>query len=178
MIIDIAFAIVLLLAVIKGYQKGLIVAVFSIIAFVAGIAAALKLSALVAVWLQQATNITVQWLPFISFLLVFVIVVLLVRMGAKFIEGAVNLVLLGWLNKTAGIVLYAVLYIIIFSVFLFYAQQLHLFADASIQESATWPYIIPWAPKVIDTIGSVVPWFKDMFQELGIFFESVNEKIK
>jgi membrane protein required for colicin V production len=110
--------------------------------------------------------------------MVFVFVVLLVRMGAKFIEGAVNLALLGWLNKTAGIILYAALYTIIFSVFLFYAQQLHLFAEATIQQSVTWPYIIPLAPKVIDTIGTVIPWFKDMFQELGIFFESVNEKIK
>jgi membrane protein required for colicin V production len=177
MIIDIAFAIVIVLAVIKGYQKGLIVAVFSIVAFIAGIAAALKLSAFVASWLQQATNIGAKWLPFVSFLLVFVAVVLLVRIGAKFIEGAVNFVFLGWLNKTGGIVLYSVLFTIIFSVFLFYAQQLHLFADATIKESATWPYIIQWAPRVIDTIGTVIPWFKDMFEELGNFFGTVNEKM-
>ena len=39
--IDIAFAIILIIACIKGYQKGLIIAVFSIIAFIIGLAAAL-----------------------------------------------------------------------------------------------------------------------------------------
>jgi membrane protein required for colicin V production len=86
-------------------------------------------------------------------------------------------VLLGWLNKILGIILYAVLYIIILSVFLFYTQQMNVFAATTIQESVTYPYIIPWAPEVIDAIGTVIPWFKDLFHELGTFFGMVNEKI-
>lgn len=177
MIIDILVAVALVMAVIKGFQKGFIIAVFSVVAFIAGIAAALKLSASVAAWLGTTTNIGTRWLPFLSFLLVFIAVVLLVRLGAKFIEGTVTFVLLGWLNKILGIILYAVLYIIILSVFLFYTQQMNVFAATTIQESVTCPYIIPWAPKVIDAIGSVIPWFKDLFRELGTFFGMVNEKI-
>ncbi|MBS4065445.1 MAG: CvpA family protein [Chitinophagaceae bacterium] len=177
MIIDILVAVAFVMAVIKGFQKGFIIAVFSVVAFIAGIAAALKLSASVAAWLGTTTNIGTRWLPFLSFLLVFIAVVLLVRLGAKFIEGAVTFVLLGWLNKILGIILYAVLYIIILSVFLFYTQQMNVFAATTIQESVTYPYIIPWAPKVIDAIGTVIPWFKDLFQELGTFFGTVNEKI-
>ncbi len=177
MMIDILVAIALVVAVVKGFQKGFIIAVFSVFAFVAGIAAALKLSASVASWLGTTTNIGAKWLPFLSFVLVFIAVILVVRLGAKFIEGAVTFALLGWLNKLLGVLLYAVLYIIILSVFLFYTQQLNLFTAETIQESITYPYIIPWAPKVIDTIGSILPWFKDLFQELGTFFGSVNEKI-
>ncbi len=40
MIIDILFGILLLLAVIKGWRRGLIIAVFSVIAIIVGIAAA------------------------------------------------------------------------------------------------------------------------------------------
>jgi membrane protein required for colicin V production len=36
MLIDFAFAALLILAIIKGYQKGLILAIFSIIAFIIG----------------------------------------------------------------------------------------------------------------------------------------------
>jgi membrane protein required for colicin V production len=177
MIIDILVAVALVMAVIKGFQKGFIVAIFSVLAFIAGIAAALKLSASVAAWLGTTTNIGARWLPFLSFLLVFIAVVLLVRLGAKFIEGAVTFALLGWLNKLSGIILYALLYIIILSVFLFYTKQLNLFAATTIKESVTYPYIIPWAPKVIDTIGIVIPLFKDLFRELGTFFGTFNEKI-
>ena len=177
MAIDILVAFALVLAVIKGIQKGFIVAVFSVLAFIVGIAAALKLSASVANWLDGATNIGAKWLPFISFVLVFIAVVLLVRMGAKFIESAVQLALMGWVNKLLGVVLYAVLYSIIVSVFLFYAQQLNLFADATMNQSVTWPYIRPWAPVVIAKIGDVVPLFKNLFVQLGDFFEKVNHQV-
>jgi len=176
MIIDILIAVTLVIAVIKGIQKGFIVAVFSVLAFIVGIAAALKLSATVANWLGDATNIGAKWLPFLSFLLVFIIVILLVRMGAKFFESAIQLALIGWLNKLLGVVLYAVLYIIIVSVFLFYAQQLHLFADATMNQSVTWPYIRPWAPVVIEKIGAVIPLFKDLFEQLVNFFEKINQQ--
>lgn len=177
MIIDIIVAVALVVAVIKGFQKGLIVAVFSILAFIAGLAAALKLSTVVAAWLQQSTNIGAKWLPAVSFILVFIVVVLLVRLGAKLIENVVEFAFLGWVNKIGGVLLYAVLYIIIISIFLFYAQQLQLFSQKSIDESVTWKWIIPWGPKVINGLGVVIPWFKDMFEELQRFFSSVNEKI-
>jgi membrane protein required for colicin V production len=177
MIIDILVAIALVMAIIKGFQKGFIIAVFSVLAFIAGIAAALKLSATVAAWLDTTTNIAVRWLPFLSFILVFIAVILLVRIGAKFIEGAITFALMGWLNKLLGVVLYAVLYTVILSVFLFYTQQLNLFAAPTIRESVTYAYIIPWAPKIIDALGTVIPWFKDLFEELATFFRTMNEKI-
>mgnify|MGYP002777245828 CR=1 FL=1 len=177
MIIDIIAAVALVTAIIKGFQKGFIIAVFSVLAFIAGIAAALKLSASVAVWLGTSTNIGVKWLPFLSFLLVFIAVILLVRMGAKFLESAVKLVFMGWLNKLLGIFFFGVLYMIILSVFIFYAQQLHLFADSSLSQSVTWPYIKPWAPVVIEKIGIIIPVFRDLFEQLSNFFESVNKQI-
>ena len=174
MIIDVAVAAILLMAIIKGYQRGLIVALFSVLAFIAGIAAALKLSSTVAVWLGESTNLGARWLPFVSFCIVFLGVVLLVRLGASFIEKAVQLVLLGWLNKTLGILLYLFLYTVILSVFLFYAQKLHVFSDAVVKESVTFNYISPWGPGVIDGLGLLLPLFKNMFDELGTFFSSMQ----
>jgi membrane protein required for colicin V production len=177
MIIDVVVGAALLMAIIKGYQKGLIVALFSILAFVAGIAAALKLSTTVASWLDESTNIGVQWLPFISFLLVFLGVVLLVRMGASFLEKGVQLVFLGWLNKVLGIILFILLYMIILSVFLFYAYKMKLFSESAVQESVTFEYIYPWAPRVIETIGLLIPVFKNMFEELTNYFNSLKTTV-
>ena len=86
MIIDIIVAVILILAIIKGYRQGLIVAFFSLIAFIVGLAAALKLSVVVAGYIGKAVNVSDKWLPIISFAVVFLIVVLLVRIGAKFIQ--------------------------------------------------------------------------------------------
>ncbi len=175
--IDIIFAVLLIIAVIKGLRKGLVVAVFSIIAFIIGIAAALKLSAVVAVYLQKNITVSSKWLPFISFALVFLVVVILVNWGGRLIEKTFKMAFLGWANRLGGVVLYLLLYGIIFSVFLFYAEKFNLFEPATIKHSVTYPYIRPWAPKVIDGFGKIVPLFKDSFTQLEAFFQSLSDKI-
>ena len=72
MIIDIIFAIVLLLAFIHGYKKGIIHSIVSLIALVIGIMAAVRLSELAAVYLDRWFNIASRYLPLISFILVFI----------------------------------------------------------------------------------------------------------
>jgi membrane protein required for colicin V production len=172
-IIDFIFAALMVLAFLKGWQRGLIVALFSIIAFIIGLAAALKLSTAVAGWLGSSTNVSAKWLPFISFALVFFVVVLLVRLGGKLIEKTFQAVMLGWANRIAGILLYAALYTIIFSIFLFYAEKIQLLKPATVTSSLTYTFIEPWGPKVIDGFGAVIPLFKDMFAELEIFFDKL-----
>ena len=175
--IDIIFGALMLTAIFKGVRKGFIVAFFSIVAFVLGLAAALKLSATMATYLQNSVTISGKWLPFASFVIVFLVVVLLVNIGAKLIQKTFEMVMLGWLNRLGGIVLYIVLYLIIFSIFLFYAQKIHLFSEASIQDSKTYLYLLPWGPKVMEQLGKFIPIFKDMFAQLGDYFQGVSTEI-
>ncbi len=177
MLIDIVFAILLITACIKGYQKGLIIAIFSVLAFVIGLAAALKLSAAVAHYLQGSVNVSARWMPVISFAVVFLAVVLLIRLGAKLVEKTFQAVLLGWVNRIGGIVLYAALYMIIFSVFLFYASKMQLISESTIKASVTYGFVQPWAPAVIDNFGKVIPLFKDTFADLENFFGNLGNKI-
>lgn len=178
MLIDAAFAILIVVACIKGFRKGLIIALFSMIAFIAGLAAALKLSAVVAEKLSTNINAAGKWLPFISFVLVFLIVVLLVNLAARLLQKSVELVLLGWLNKLGGILFFIILYSIIFSIFLFYAVQLHFLKEEAIRSSICYPYLQPIGPSVINKLGSIIPFFKDMFSMLQEFFAGVSNKIE
>ncbi|MES2882370.1 MAG: CvpA family protein, partial [Bacteroidota bacterium] len=75
MLLDIIAIGLLIFAIYKGLRKGLIVALFSFIAFIVGLAAALKLSAVAAGYIGQAVSISDRWLPVIAFFLVFFIVV-------------------------------------------------------------------------------------------------------
>lgn len=177
MIIDIVVALFIILAVIKGYRQGLIVALFSVIAFIVGLAAALKLSVVVAGYIGNAVNISDKWLPIISFAVVFFIVVLLVRLGAKFIEKSVELAMLGWLNKLGGILLYAGLYILIFSILIFYADQLGFIKPETKNESVTYAYVQPWGPKLMEGLGKIIPIFKGMFKDLEDFFDGVSKQV-
>ena len=177
MIIDIIVAIILILAAIKGFRQGLIVALFSFIALIIGVAAAMKLSVVAAGYIGKAVNISDKWLPIISFAVVFLIVVLLVRLGAKFIQKTIELAMLGWVNRVGGILLYAGLYIIIFSVLLFYADQMNFIKPETKRESVTYSFIQPWGPKLMDGLGKIIPVFKGMFQDLEDFFDNVSKEV-
>jgi membrane protein required for colicin V production len=176
MIIDIIFVALMVLAVFKGLRNGLVVALFSFLAFIIGLAAAMKLSVVVAEYLADNTNISQKWLPVLAFVIVFFFVVLLVRLGAKAIEGALRLVMLGWLNKIGGIIFYALLYLFIFSILLFYAQQLNMIKPQVADVSVSFKYIYPLAPKVMEGLGAVLPFFRDMFASLESFFEKLAQK--
>jgi len=175
MFIDILFLLLMLVACVKGYSKGFIVALFSIVGFIAGLAAALKLSAYAAEKLSGTFNASGKWLPFISFLLVFLVVVILVNLGGKLIQKSVELVMLGWLNRFGGILLFALLYSILFSIFLFYAVQLKILSTETVQASQVYPFLQPLGPLVINSLGSVIPLFKNMFAELQEFFGKLPE---
>ncbi|MGB3163682.1 MAG: CvpA family protein, partial [Chitinophagaceae bacterium] len=111
MLIDLIFAVILVLAILKGYQRGLVIGLFSLVAVIIGLAAAMKLSTVVAGYIGKAVKVSEEWLPIISFAVVFLIVLLLIRLGARAIEKAIEVVLLGWVNKIGGIILFAAIYI-------------------------------------------------------------------
>lgn len=173
MMIDIIVCILLVMAIWKGLRRGLIVALFSIIAFIVGLVAAMKLSVVVANYLKDSVNISAQWWPVVSFILVFIVVVILIRLLANMIEKAVEWTLLGWVNKLGGVLLYVLMFIISFSVLLFYAEQIKLISKTAIDSSVTYPAVKPWGPWAIDAMGSLIPWFKDMFSQLEQFFDRV-----
>jgi membrane protein required for colicin V production len=178
MLLDIIFAILIVFAILKGYQRGLIIGIFSFLGIMIGLAAAIKLSAVVARKIGPAVNVSDKWLPVISFIIVFVIVLLLVRLGANMLHKTIEIAMLGWVNKLGGILFYAAIYIIVYSIILFYAVRLELISQETIDNSATYSFVQPWGPKVIDSFAAIVPIFRDMFSGLEDFFEGVGEKVE
>ncbi len=176
MIIDIAFIILMIMAIFKGLNKGFIIGIFSFVAFIVGLAAALKFSAVVAAYLQGKGMEATKWLPVLSFFLVFILVILLVGLGARLIKKTVQFAMLGWLDSLLGVFLYMIIYIIILSVLLFFAEKMFLLKPHVIIDSYTYKYIAPWGPKVINNLGKIIPFFKDMFIQLQEFFDSLAKK--
>ena len=166
---DIFFAIILLFGFLKGWSNGLVVSLFNVVGLIVGLIAALKLSSVVATWLSPSADSS-KWLPVISFIIVFVAVVLLVRVGAKLVQASLELVMLGWLNRLCGALLYFLLYAMLLSVCLFYAVQLHIISAAAFRDSLAYPFLHALAPTVLNGIAKVLPFLKDIFKSLQEFF--------
>lgn len=173
--IDIVFLALLIGGIIKGASKGIVMALFSFAGWFVGLAAALKLSAIVAVYMQDHTGISPRWLPLLSFVLVFVIVALAVRWTGKAIENIFNFTLLGWVNRLGGALLYTGMYILLGSILLFYAEKMGLISPETLSASHAHSLTAGLVPAVMEGLGTLIPAFKNTFRELQDFFDKAGK---
>ena len=167
--IDIIFLVLIALACFKGLRRGLIMAIFTMLGVFIGLAVALKFSAVAATKISVYTG-DAKWLPFISFTVVLIAVNIIVRLAGRLIEKSFQIVMLGWANRLAGALLYIFMYSIVYSIFLFYAVQIHFIKPETISSSIVYPYLQPLGPAIIGRLGTVIPWFKNTIGELEKFF--------
>src|SRR5687767_7585715 len=145
MLIDILFLGMMAIAVFKGLRNGLIVAVFSIVGWILGIIAAFRFADVAAGYLKGSVNLSPRILYILSFIIVFLLVMLLVNLGAKLVEKTVELALLGWVNRLGGVFFYVLLYALIFSVMIYFAERVKLISDQTIAASRVYPWVKPVA---------------------------------
>ena len=86
MLLDIVVLALLVLAIVKGFKQGLVLAALSFIAIFIGLAAALRCSTLVAGWLGNTVNVGASWLPLLAFILIMAGVFFGVKMLSAIIE--------------------------------------------------------------------------------------------
>lgn len=173
--IDIVFLVLLIAGMIKGAVRGIVMALFSFAGWFIGLAAALKLSAVVAVYMQEHTGISPRWLPLLSFVLVFAIVVLVVQWTGKAIENIFNFTLLGWVNRLGGGLLYAGMYILLGSIVLFYAEKMQLIRPETLSASHAHSLTAGLAPAIMEGLGALIPAFKNTFRDLQDFFDKAGK---
>jgi membrane protein required for colicin V production len=137
----------------------------------------MKLSVVATAYLRAYFSWEGKWVPPLSFLLVLVGVILLIRLGANALEKGVQLITLGWINTLGGILFYWAIYLLSCSIILFYALQLPFFPTDGMEESITYPYLKEIGPWVMDSFAKLFPVFKGMYQQLQDFFEQVKEQI-
>src|ERR1043165_3057900 len=107
MMLDIIGITLLLLFFYRGFRKGIIVALFSMLGVLLGMICALKLSHSLAGYLFAKGWVTSAWAQIISYVFLFAGVILLVRLGARLIERTFEAIMLGLVNRIAGGLLYA-----------------------------------------------------------------------
>ena len=103
-VLDIIICIPLLWGVYKGFTKGVIYEVFLLMALAVGIWGGFKFAYLASEYLQKTFSINALWLPLLSFLTVFAIIVVLIILLAKFLEGIIKITGLSIVNKILGAV--------------------------------------------------------------------------
>ncbi|MCX6272497.1 MAG: CvpA family protein [Bacteroidetes bacterium] len=100
--IDLIFGIPLLWAAIRGFNKGLILELATLVGLVAGLWAGIHFSGFAADLLRDTFNIKEKYLTILSFSVVFVLVILAVISLGKLLEKSAEALSMGFFNKLAG----------------------------------------------------------------------------
>ena len=176
MILDVIGIILIVLFFIRGYMKGFILAAFSVLAILLGIICALKLSQAFAAWMLAKGYVSSGWVQVVSYIAMFVAVVIVVNLLGRLLQKAVEGLMLGFINKLIGGVLYAFLGIILWSSLLWIGNKMSIITPQTIAASKTFSWLSQVAPWFFQQAGHLLPFVKDTFSKLDHFFDSVNQK--
>ncbi len=103
-ILDIIILICFVPAIIQGLRKGFISQVVAIISIIAGVWLSSRFASAASAWIAQYIQGSEQVLKLVSFALIFIAVILVLTLLGKLLEGIIQFVMLGWLNRLLGLV--------------------------------------------------------------------------
>jgi membrane protein required for colicin V production len=96
-------------------------------------------------YLKGMLNLSPRVLSIVAFILVFSLVIFLVNLGARIIEKVIGITPIGWLNRLGGIFFYVLLYTLIFSVMIYFAEKVRLVSEETVSSSKVYPWVKPIA---------------------------------
>lgn len=161
--VDIVLLIILVIGAIKGFRKGFVMEIVSIVALILAIFVGFKLLYEGISFLQDQFQLSGNFLPYLSFILLFIATILLVNVIGKAIKKVLDLTLLGGIDNIAGGILgllkwgfglSALLWIFNY----FEINPLEKYVDGAV----VYPFVVTIAPNVISFIASILPFSGDI----------------
>lgn len=158
--LDLLAGTLLIIAILQGYRNGLIRAIVSFLSLYIGLVLAFQFAGWVAGQLKAHTKIASHWLPFISFLMVLILVLLVLKWTSRLLQQTAEWLMLGWLNKILGIFLYGFIYFTILSALVYFLQVLGVLEAATMKSTYSYPYLQKWWPYCMDKMSEWLPSIK------------------
>ncbi len=170
MLLDIVLIILVAAGFINGFRRGLIHSIFAFVALFFGLMLAMKYSYLLSNYLYQQGAAETRFLPFISFVMIFLAALVVMKLCYKLVQSVADSLFLGMINKIVGGMLWAVILVMIYSTVLWYFDKMQFISPEMKATSKSYSYIVSFAPMVIEAFSRLVPWFQGMFEAIEHLF--------
>ena len=167
--VDIFLLVILVLGAVRGYSKGLVVELFSLIAFFFGLFGAIKFSGpIAAMFFGESDFYTIGLVG--VFIVLFIALSVLINLLAKLIKKGVDLIFLGWIDNILGGLLGIVKwgFLVSMLVLMLKAGGM-LLPQRDLDKSRIYPYIENIGPSAFNALDSVFPFLEN-------FIDSINEE--
>lgn len=166
--LDIIIAIILFLFGWRGWRKGLIIEVVTLVAFVVGIYGAMHFSDFTAEHLKEVVEINPKYLNTVAFVLTFILLVILVNILGRLVTQAVKAMNLSFFNKLGGFLFGAAKGVLLCSTFVLVLNNLQflgLIKEEVKKESYLYPYVEETIPYLYKGFDLVKDYAKEIMPE-------------
>lgn len=160
--IDIILGVLLIIAAIMGFRKGLVIEVASLAALVLGIWGAIHFSNITSDLLVKYFDLKTEYLNIISFIVTFIVIVILVYIVGNVVSKMVDSVGLGIINKMGGMVFGLLRAILVLSILLIVIDKIDndvQFIPEKTKESSTM-----YEP-IKNVAPSIFPFIDDWYEK-------------
>lgn len=164
MVVDIIFVIVLLLGFYTGFSRGIIQTVFTVISLIFGLMAAFKFAPATTQFLETTFNNDNPLMFIAGFLLSFAVVMIFIRMIARFLEGLLQTANINFINQIAGGILLGGISILLFSVLLWFGDQARMIDPQTKTDSYSYPYLKEYPAHLKDLTVRLKPVFYNFWE--------------
>ena len=164
--LDIIIAIILFLFGWKGFRKGFIIEVVTLLAFGIGIYGAMHFSDFTAEHLQEVMEVNPKYLNTTAFILTFILLVILVNIIGKLLTEAIKAMNLNVWNKLAGAVFGAAKGILLCSLMMMVLSNFGLlgFLKPEVKQgSLMYPFVEKTVPYVYRGFDLMKDYVKEVF---------------
>jgi membrane protein required for colicin V production len=163
---DIVIIILILVGGYKGYKDGFLMGVATLAALILGVFIAFKFTGQGMEFLQDEFNADKAFLPYLSFFLIFITIVILVTLLGKFLRRSIDKTFLGRLDEAFGSVLGAFKMLFMLSVFLWIIDSLKFDLPSHwTEDSFMYSFTAHLAPAVSGWLAQFLPFFNDIFPQ-------------
>jgi membrane protein required for colicin V production len=165
--LDFIFLAPMLFGAYRGYQKGFVLEIIAIISFVLAIIGGFKLMHWGMDLLDKYFDIGGHLLPYISFIVIFIAIILLVNLIGKLVKKIIDLTLLGAVDNLAGALLSIIKWAFAISVLLWLSSSFGVvFSEEWRQDSFLYSYLLSFAPTVVDYFSGFMPFANNLFDQI------------
>ncbi|MBE0660979.1 MAG: CvpA family protein [Bacteroidales bacterium] len=150
----------------RGFSKGLILSITSLVALFAGIYFSIHFSGWVANWLVIELSWDGQHVNIVSFIITFIVVVVVIQLIGRLFDSVVDWAALGILNRVGGLLLGLVKSVLFLGILLFVVNNFDTNNKLITQQMRTGSYLYEPLSSVVPEIWPrVKEWFPQKYEQ-------------
>lgn len=175
MIIDAIFFLTVLGGFWSGFSRGIIKTVMYLFASFFGFIVAVKFAPAATDLLRTVFNSSSALMPLLGFITCLGLTIVAIQLLAKGLEGILQTARINIINKFFGGVLMAGIFVLFYSVLLWFADKSHLLTQTTKDESATYKLLEQYPGQAKELWARVQPTFEDFWNQSLDFIDQMED---